>query len=207
VISYAGKGTVYSFKPGAPDQDITLLKAVSAIARPGMTPVLPVDYWRNENDFLQKIPTSRPYQFVSPDGSTFIPAGEDFVNGQLYYGSKIHDVLYAFGMAPAVANQPFYVTDEEEQKTYVGSVGVDGTLADLKLFVERGGEGVASDEKGNVYIAAGQVFVYNPAGQLVDTIEIPERPSQLLFGGSDRKTLFILARGSLYAVQGRFKGQ
>ena len=207
VISYAGKGTIYSFKPGAVDEEITLLKAVPSVPRPGMTPVLPVDYWRNENDFLQKIPTKRPYQFVSPDGSTFIPAGEDFVSGQLYYGSKIHDVLYAFGLAPAVAKQPFYVTDEEEQKTYVGNVGVDGTLADLKLFVERGGEGVTSDEKGNVYIAAGQVFVYNPAGQLIDTIEIPERPSQLLFGGSDRKTLFILARGSLYAVQGRYKGQ
>jgi sugar lactone lactonase YvrE len=207
VISYAGKGTIYSFKPGAVDEEITLLKAVPSVPRPGMTPVLPVDYWRNENDFLQKIPTKRPYQFVSPDGSTFIPAGEDFVSGQLYYGSKIHDVLYAFGLAPAVAKQPFYVTDEEEQKTYVGNVGVDGTIADLKLFVERGGEGVTSDEKGNVYIAAGQVFVYNPAGQLIDTIEIPERPSQLLFGGSDRKTLFILARGSLYAVQGRYKGQ
>ncbi len=41
------------------------------------------------------------------------------------------------------------------------------------------------DEKGNVYIAAGQVFVYSPAGELIDTIDIPERPSQLLFGGSD----------------------
>lgn len=207
VISYAGKGTIYSFKPGSLDEEITLLKAVPAVPRPGMTAVLPVDYWRNENDFLQKIPTRRPYQFVSPDGSTFIPAGEDFVGGELYYGSKIHDVLYAFGMAPAVANQPFYVTDEEEQKTYVGNVDVDGTIADLKLFAERGGEGVTSDEKGNVYIAAGQVFVYNPAGELIDTIEVPERPSQLLFGGNDRKTLFILARGSLYAVQGRFKGQ
>ena len=129
------------------------------------------------------------------------------MSGELYYGSKIHDVLYAFGMAPAVSGKPFYVTDEEEQKTYVSNVGVDGTIADLKLFAERGGEGVASDEQGNVYIAAGQVFVYNPAGQLIDTILVPERPSQLLFGGSDKKTLFILARSSLYAVRDRFKGQ
>jgi hypothetical protein len=207
VISYAGKGTVYSFKPGSPDAEVTLLKAEPAAARPGMTAVLPVDYWRNENDFLQRIPMRRPYQFVSLDGSTFIPAGEDFVSGELYYGSKIHDVLYAFGMAPAVAGKPFYVTDEEEQKTYVGSVGVDGTIADLKLFAERGGEGVTADEKGNVYIAAGQLFVYNSEGKLVDMIDVPERPSQLLFGGSDKKTLFILARSSLYAVRSRFKGQ
>jgi sugar lactone lactonase YvrE len=116
-------------------------------------------------------------------------------------------VLRAFGMAPAVVNQPYYVSDESEQKTYVGNVDVDGTISNLKLFAEQGGEGVTSDEKGNVYIAAGQVFVYNPAGHLIDTIEIPERPLQLLFGGSDRNTLFILARSSLYAVQSRFKGR
>jgi sugar lactone lactonase YvrE len=62
------------------------------------------------------------------------------------------------------------------------------------------------DEKGNVYIAAGQVFVYNSSGDLIDTVEVPERPSQLLFGGRDGKTLFILARSSLYAVQTRFQG-
>jgi hypothetical protein len=207
VISYAGKGTVYSFKPTSQDDEITLLHAVPAAPRPGMTPVLPVNYWRNENDFPEKVPVRKPYQFVSPDGSTFLSAREDFVSGELYYGSKIHDVLRAFGMAPAVVNQPYYVSDESEQKTYVGNVDVDGTISNLKLFAEQGGEGVTSDEKGNVYIAAGQVFVYNSAGHLIDMIEIPERPLQLLFGGSDRNTLFILARSSLYAVQSRFKGR
>src|SRR6202044_907526 len=46
VVSYAGNGTVYSFKPGIDGGDITLLKAVPAAPRLGMTPVLPVDYWR-----------------------------------------------------------------------------------------------------------------------------------------------------------------
>ena len=207
VISYAGKGTVYSLRPDAQGNDITLLKAVPALSRPGMTPVLPVDYWRNENDFLEDIAAKRPYQFVSPDGTTFFPAGEDFVTGELYYGSKLNDTLRAFGLAPAVAGQPYYVSDESGEKTYVGSVGVDGAISNLKLFAERGGENVIVDDKGNVYIAAGQVFVYNPAGDLIDTIEIPERPSQLLFGGSDGKTLFILARSSLYAVQTIYKGR
>ena len=63
------------------------------------------------------------------------------------------------------------------------------------------------DEKGNVYIAAGQVFVYDPSGHLIDTIVIPERPSQLLFGGPSRHTLFILARSSLYATQTKFRGR
>jgi hypothetical protein len=207
VISYAGKGTVYSLKPDAQGDDITLLEAVPAVSRPGLTPVLPVDYWRNENDFLEDISAKRPYQFVSPDGTTFFSAGEDFVTGELYYGSKLNDTLRAFGLAPAVVAQPYYVSDEAGEKIYVGSIGLDGAISNLKLFADRGGESVTVDDKGNVYIAAGQVFVYNPSGDLIDTIEIPERPSQLLFGGSDGKTLFILARSSLYAVQTIYKGR
>jgi sugar lactone lactonase YvrE len=207
VVSYAGKGTVYSFRPGAAEDDITLLKAVPSAARPGMTPVLPVDYWRNENDFLEKVPVKQPYQFVSPDGTTFLPAGEDFVSGELYYGSKLNNTLRAFGLAPAGAGLPYYGSDEAGEKTYVGSVGDDGTISHLKLFAERGGESVTADSAGNVYIAAGQVFVYNSAGEPIDRIDIPDRPSQLLFGGPDGSTLFVLARSSLYAVPTRYKGR
>ncbi len=63
------------------------------------------------------------------------------------------------------------------------------------------------DDEGDVYIAAGQVFVYSSSGDLIDTIEIPERPSQLLFGGTDGSTLFVLARSSLYAVQTIHRGR
>ena len=51
------------------------------------------------------------------------------------------------------------------------------TLSDNEEKAERGGENTAQDEKGNVYLAAGQVFVYSPQGKLIDTIEVPERPT------------------------------
>ena len=207
VISYSGDGTVYSFSPDSDSDEITLLKPEPPAPRPGMKVALPVDYWRNENDFLEAESAKKPYQFISPDGSTFIPAGDNFVSGQLYYGSKLNDELRAFGFASAAPGDPFYVTDEEEEKTYVGDVGAGGTISNLRLFAEQGGEGLAVDEMGNVYLAAGQVYVYDPSGQLIDTIKVPERPSQLLFGGSDGRLLFILARGSLYAVQSRYKGR
>ena len=207
VISYQGNGTVYTFKPGSNFDEITLLKPEPSVPRAGMTPIVSVDYWRNENDFQKTIPTKRPYQFVSLDGSTFLPAGEDFVSGKLYYGSKMHDVIRAFGLAPARIGSTIYVCDEEQQKTYKATVSEDGTLTNLRLFVNTGGESVAEDSDGNVYIAAGQVYVFNAAGKLVDTIEVPERPEQLLFGGTDRKTLFILARSSLYSVQMKSAGR
>jgi sugar lactone lactonase YvrE len=206
VISYDGDGTIYSFKPDAKDDSITLLKPQPAEARSGMTAVLPVNFWRNENDFLTAVPERRPYQYVSPDGTTFIPAGEDFVRGDLYYGTKMADVLRAFGMTQAVAGKPFYVSDESEQKTYVATVAADGTLTGAKLFAEEGGESVTQDAAGNVYIAAGQIYVYNSAGRLIDTIDVPDRPIDLVFGGKDGRTLFILARGSLYSVRTRYGG-
>src|SRR5260370_16022724 len=91
VISYAGDGTVYSFKPDAPNDDITLLKAEPAAPRPGMTPVLPADYWQNENDSIETESLKKPYQFVSPDGTPFIPPGTKFVSGQLYYAARLED--------------------------------------------------------------------------------------------------------------------
>ena len=207
VISYQGNGTVYTFKPDTDFDQLSLLKPEPSLPRPDMTPVLPVDYWRNENDFPEAVTRKKAYQFVSLDHSVFIPAGEDFVKGSLYYGSKMHDVLRAFGLAPAPIGKTFYVTDEEEQKTYKSTVDQDGTLTNLKLFVNVGGESVTEDAEGNVYVAAGQIYVFNPEGKPIDTIDVAERPSQLLFGGADRKTLFIAARSSLYAVRLRYAGR
>jgi sugar lactone lactonase YvrE len=201
VVSYAGRGTVYTFRPGAPPDEITLLKPEASTPRPGMTPVLAVDHWRLENDFVDEVPAARPYQYVSPDGTTFLPAGEDFVSGRLYYGSKLHDVIRAFGLAPAAAGKPFYVSDEEELRTWRAAVDGSGNLTNLTLFADAGGEGLAVDAQGNVYIAAGQIFIYNPAGKRIGTMEVPERPLQIVFGGSDRKTLFIAGRTSLYSVR------
>ncbi|MEI9960615.1 MAG: SMP-30/gluconolactonase/LRE family protein [Limisphaerales bacterium] len=138
--------------------------------------------------------------FVSPDGTTVIPAGADFLRGATSWGVKSSPQIRSFGLGRAVPGKPFYITDESELRTWVADVNPDGSLKNFRLFAEQGGESVATDSHGNVYIAAGQIYVYNPVGKLIDTIEVPERPVQLMFGGADGKTLFIAARSSLYSV-------
>jgi sugar lactone lactonase YvrE len=79
-------------------------------------------------------------------------------------------------------------------------------MSQITPFVEQGGESFAQDVEGNVYLAAGQVLVYSPAGKLIDTIDVPERPHNILFGGPDRKTLYLLTDHFLYSVRMRRAG-
>jgi sugar lactone lactonase YvrE len=200
-VSYAGNGTIYTWNANRPEAGMSLLHPERLTDRPGMTAVLPGDHWKLRGDLLEPSPIRPTVQYLSPDRTMFLPAGEDFASGELYYGTKMANVLRTFGLQPAASGRPFYVTDEEEEKTYSAEVQVDGTLSNLKLFANRGGEGVTSDNKGNVYLAAGQVFVYRPDGTEAEVIRVPERPIDLIVADtSSGRTLYILARTSLYAV-------
>ena len=116
------------------------------------------------------------------------------------------DIVRAYGLAAAPTNQPFYVADEFGQKTWAFTVLPDGSLTDPRLFAEEGEAGNATDANGNVYVEAGNILVYDRLGKQIDLIEVPERPTSLVFGGKDRQTLFMAARSSLYGVHTKFKG-
>ena len=207
VVSYGGTGTVYSFKPGSPIDHLTVLQAVEAVPRPGLAVVRPVGDWRLARDPATGQVVRRPFHYLSPDGSTCLSAGRDFTTGAQSWGVKSADLLRSFGLAAGSPGQAFYVTSESEVTTWRGTLGADGNLEGLEVFAHQGGEGVAVDRQGRVYLAAGHILVYDPAGRLIETIETPERPTQVVFGGADGRTLFICARHSLYAVRTRVAGR
>lgn len=200
VVSYAGNGTVFAMKTGVPGAPLQRLDPVAAAPRPGAVFVRPAGEWRVAKDTASGLPVAKPFHYVSPDGSTVIPAGRDFVTGVMSWGVKAADLLRTFGLARATPGQPFYLTSEAEVATWRGTVGPDGNFTTFEPFVQQGGESVAVDRGGNVYIAAGHVEVYNPAGRLLQTIETPERPMHLAFGGKDGRTLFIATRSALYSI-------
>jgi len=144
---------------------------------------------------------------VSLDGTTYIAARRDFVAGAQSWGVKSADLIRAFGLQTVTPGQPFYVTSEAELATWKAVIGPDGNAISFEPFVQQGGESVAVDAAGHVYVAAGHILVFAPDGRLVDTIETPERPIQIVFGGPDRRTLFITARGTLYGVRTRHAGR
>jgi sugar lactone lactonase YvrE len=201
IVAYEGNGTVLTLNPDDPDGEVRKIEPEPAEIRRGMVPVLPVSRWTGVDGFRSDSLLRKPYHYLSPDGTTYIPAGTDFTTGAVSWGTKLADVLRTFGLAPARDGRRFYVSNEAAQQTWSFLVGPDGTLSDPRLFVEEGGEGLAVDRLGRVYLAAGQVRVFDGAGRLIDVIRVPERPTCLVFGDADRTTLFITARSSLYGVR------
>jgi Pectate lyase superfamily protein/SMP-30/Gluconolactonase/LRE-like region len=219
VVSSAGPaGTVYSFRPGTPESEIIVLTPQNMRPRPDALAIMPVNYWNNgefKNQlnfttftyttlaqmFQRDVSTPKPEEYVSPDGSAFLPAGRVFQQGPPdATGWRFSDNLDTYGFIRAPPGHRVYVSSESEDVTYSGLVGADGTLTDLRPFVQRGGECVAVDPSGNVYVANGQIFVYSPAGRQIARIDVPERPIDILFGGEDGRTLLILAHHALFAV-------
>ncbi|TCS10015.1 glycosyl hydrolase family 28-related protein [Caulobacter sp. BK020] len=220
VLSSDGRnGTVYSFKPGAPDTEVTVIAPTPAADHPAAAAVLPVNWWNNgefkdqldprtyqfttlAEMFARDMALPKPKAYVSPDGSLALPAYRVFQQGPPdFRGLRFSDALDTYGFTTAKPGQRVFVTNSSENRTYSGLVGPKGAITELKAFADRGGESVATDGEGRVYVANGQVFVYAPDGGELGRVDIPERPLQLVFGGPDKRTLFVLTHHALYAVR------
>jgi hypothetical protein len=215
VLSSDGpEGTVYSFRPGTPESQISLIKPTPVGNHPAAEVALPVNTWVN-GEFRDQIDPatyrfttlsemyardaglSKPRGYVSPDGSLVLPAYRVLQQGP----ARWSDTLDSYGLVTAKPGERVFVVNGSEDRTYSARVGEGGSLTDLKPFANRGGESVAAGPDGRVYVANGQVYVYGPDGRELGLIDVPERPLQLLFGGADHRTLFILAHHALYAAR------
>ena len=217
--SLGAEGTVYTFKPGSPATELTVIPATPATAHPGATALLPVNYWNNgefkdqldpdtyryitlSQMFARDMAAPKAREYVSPDGSLFLPAARTFNQGPPDgTGWRFSDNLDTYGFTTAKPGSRVFVSNGSEGRTYSGLVDANGSVTDLKLFADRGGESVAVAANGNVYLANGQVLVHAPDGKEIGRIDVPERPLQILFGGADGRTLFILTHHALYAVR------
>ncbi len=113
------------------------------------------------------------------------------------------DLVRPNGVTGSVDGSILYVADPGSGKTYRYTILKDGTLTDKQLFADEGSDGMTIDSQGNVYLTNTAVKVYNPAGRLIETIEVPESPTNVAFGGKNGKTLYITARTSVYKLEMR----
>lgn len=76
--------------------------------------------------------------------------------------------------------------------TWVFDINADGTLTNMKKFIDMGGDGMSMDEKGNIYISNGLgINGFDPTGAKVLTIPIKGGATNNVFGGPDNNILFI----------------
>lgn len=113
----------------------------------------------------------------------------------------IDDMVRPNGVTGDEDGSILFVADPGDRKTYRYTILKDGTLSGKQLFADEGSDGMTIDSKGNVYLTNSAVKVYNPAGRLIETIEVPESPTNVSFGGKDGKTLYITARTSVYKLK------
>jgi gluconolactonase len=111
------------------------------------------------------------------------------------------------GIVGTPDQQYLYVADAKGGKTYRYEIQKDGTLRNRKLLINKGSDGMTLDEQGNIYLTGKGVDIFNPEGEQIGHIDIPENhTANVCFGGKNRDVLFITASKSIYVLPMAVKG-
>lgn len=130
---------------------------------------------------------------VTPEGTISLIAKANFPNG----------------VALSPNGKMLYATDAQEHTVLSFDLDSQGKPSNQRTLIKDisgSPDGIRTDTKGNLYVAAENLFIYSPAGVLLDTIQFPETPANIGFGDKDLKTLYVTARTSLYKVRTKEKG-
>ncbi|MHC4591381.1 MAG: SMP-30/gluconolactonase/LRE family protein [Planctomycetota bacterium] len=131
---------------------------------------------------------------ASPDGDLTLLA-DDFVKPN--------------GLAFSPDEKVLYIDDTDQQWVRAFDLRGDGLLENSRVFIPVVGrpDGMKVDTEGNVYVAATEgVWIASAEGEHLHTIAVPERPSNLAFGGPDGRTLYVTARTSVYRIAVKHPG-
>ncbi len=114
----------------------------------------------------------------------------------------IDDLVKPNGIIGTPDGKTLYIADIQDRRTYAYDIRPDGSLAGKRLFCEPGSDGMTLDRRGNVYLTGDGVMVYNPEGERIEHIKVPQRwTANVTFAGKDRKTLFVTAGPAVYTLQ------
>jgi len=124
------------------------------------------------------------------------------------------DLTQPNGLAFSPDGKRFYVDDSEQRNIRVYDVGADGNLTNGHIFAQEPGaerdgvpDGIKVDRDGNLFVTGPKgIWIWDPQGHHLGTIEMPEQPANLAWGDKDRGTLYITATTSMYRLRTKTLG-
>jgi gluconolactonase len=146
------------------------------------------NYWAKEHSEAQD---TRGVYNLSPDGSV---------------ARVVDDYVQPNGLIGTADGKILYIADINDRKIWKYNIEPDGKLSNKTFFAPEGSDGMTIDDKGNIYLTMGKLWIYSPEGKLIQEIEFPESPSNVCFGGKNRDILFVTARSSVYTLKMNVKG-
>jgi gluconolactonase len=159
----------------------------------------------------QEIPFQGVYRLGVHGG---VKVGDIHDNDQGNVRLLTKDLTQPNGLAFSPDGKRFYVDDSAERNIRVYDVVADGSLTNGRIFgQEPGGEhdgvpdGIKVDRKGNLFVTGPKgIWIWDPEGHHLGTIEMPEQPANLTWGDKDRRTLYITATTSVYRLRTKTVG-
>jgi gluconolactonase len=129
----------------------------------------------------------------------------------------VDDFAQPNGLCFSLDESLLYVNDTDRAHIRVFDVGANQRLSNGRVFAENIGtgdlasgelvDGMKLDERGNVYVTGPKgVWVFDPDGEHLGTIGIPENVGNLNWGEDDWRTLFVAASTSIYRVRMKVGG-
>lgn len=113
------------------------------------------------------------------------------------------------GIALSANGHTLYVANSDEKNVRAYDLDKNGEASHERILISNipgVPDGLRTDEKGNLYVAAKAVLVYDSAGKLTQTIPVGETPANCAFGDPDFGALYVTARTSVYRIRLDVKG-
>ena len=112
------------------------------------------------------------------------------------------------GLAFSPDEKTLYIGDSRRRHVRAFDVASDGTLSNSRTPFDMdhpqpgSPDGMKVDQAGRLYVAgATGIWVFEPSGELIGIIAMPELPANLAWGDADLQTLYITARTSVYRIR------
>lgn len=121
--------------------------------------------------------------------------------GQLSLVKKSETRLNGIAFSPD--QNTLYLTDSDRRVLLAMDINSRGEVKNERELVKITNgvpAGICVDPKGNIYVAAAKLLVFDKTGKSIGVMNTPGKPSNCTFGEADGNALFVTAEGAVHRL-------